>query len=138
MPLMPKRVKYRKHQKARIRGRATRGNSLYFGEYGMLSVSPGLLTSAQIEAARVAITHYLKSRGKVWIKVFPDKAVSKGPAESRMGGGKGDVHHWVAVVPSGRVVFEVGGVESIVAKEALRLASHKLPIKTKIISRIEM
>ncbi|HDD64915.1 MAG TPA: 50S ribosomal protein L16 [Firmicutes bacterium] len=132
---MPKRVKYRKMQRGRTKGRATRGNTVFFGEYGLKVLEPGWLTDAQIEAARVAITHCLKSKGKLWIRVFPDKSVTKKPAESRMGKGKGDVSHWVAVVLPGRILFEIGGVEEDLAKEALRLASYKIPFKTKIVER---
>lgn len=135
MPLMPKRVKYRKAQRGRTKGKASRGNTLFYGDYGLQAIAPGWVTNAQIEAARIAITHYLKSRGKLWIRVFPDKPVTKKPAESRMGKGKGDVSHWVAVVLPGRILYEIGGVSENMAVEALRLASHKLGIKTKIVKR---
>ena len=135
MPLMPKRVKYRKMQKGRCKGKASRGNTLYYGDYGLQVLEPGWLTNAQIEAARLAITHHLKSRGKLWVRVFPDKPVTKKPAESRMGRGKGDVSHWVAVVLPGRILFEIAGVSEDLAVEALRRASHKIPFKSKILIR---
>ena len=133
MPLMPKRTKYRKQQKGRIRGKAARGNKVTDGEYGLQSLELGYITSNQIEAARVAMTRYVKRGGKVWIKIFPDKPITKKPAETRMGSGKGSVEYWVAVVKPGRVLFEMAGVPEDVAREALRLATHKLPIKTKFI-----
>jgi large subunit ribosomal protein L16 len=136
MPLMPKRVKYRKMQKGRTKGKATRGNTLFYGEYGLKILEPGWITAQQIEAARIAITHYLKSKGKLWIRIFPDKPITKKPAESRMGKGKGDVSGWVAVVLPGRIIFEIGGVSKELAKEALRRASHKIPYKSKIVSRV--
>ncbi|MEW9082978.1 50S ribosomal protein L16 [Caldanaerobacter subterraneus] len=136
--LMPKRVKYRKQQRGRIKGNATRGNTLTYGEYGLQALEPGWITATQIEAARVAMTRYIKRGGKVWIKIFPDKPVTKKPAETRMGSGKGSPEFWVAVVKPGRVLFEIGGVSEDVAKEALRLAMHKLPIKTKFLKREEM
>ena len=135
MPLMPKRTKYRKQQKGRIRGKATRGNRVTDGEFGLQSLELGLITSNQIEAARVAMTRYIKRGGKVWIKIFPDKPVTAKPAETRMGSGKGSPEYWVAVVKPGRIMFEMGGVSEEVAKEAMRLASHKLPIKTKFVKR---
>ncbi|MGB9779939.1 50S ribosomal protein L16 [Caldanaerobacter sp.] len=135
--LMPKRVKYRKQQRGRIKGNATRGNTLTYGEYGLQALEPGWITATQIEAARVAMTRYIKRGGKVWIKIFPDKPVTKKPAETRMGSGKGSPEFWVAVVKPGRVLFEIGGVSEDVAKEALRLAMHKLPIKTKFLKREE-
>ena len=135
MPLMPKRVKYRKMQKGRTKGKATSGNTLFYGEYGLKVLEPGWITAQQIEAARIAITHYLKSKGKLWIRIFPDKPITKKPAESRMGKGKGDVAGWVAVVLPGKIIFEIAGVSEGLAKEALRRASHKLPYKTKIVSR---
>lgn len=135
MPLMPKRVKYRKMQKGRRKGKAARGNTLYYGDFGLQILEPGWLTNAQIEAARLAITHHLKSKGKLWIRVFPDKPVTKKPAESRMGKGKGDVSHWVAVVLPGRILFEIAGVSEELAVEALRRASHKIPFRSKILVR---
>ena len=136
--LMPKRVKYRKQQRGRIKGNATRGNTLTYGEYGLQALEPGWITATQIEAARVAMTRYIKRGGKVWIKIFPDKPMTKKPAETRMGSGKGSPEFWVAVVKPGRVLFEIGGVSEDVAKEALRLAMHKLPIKTKFLKREEL
>ncbi|ADL06917.1 50S ribosomal protein L16 [Thermosediminibacter oceani] len=133
--LMPKRVKYRKQQRGTIRGKATRGTEVTYGEYGLQALEPAWITSSQIEAARIAITRYIKRGGKVWIKIFPDKPVTKKPAETRMGSGKGSPEYWVAVVKPGRVLFELAGVSEEVAKEALTLASHKLPIKTKIVKR---
>ncbi len=135
MPLMPKRTKYRKMQKGRNRGKATRGNKVTDGEYGLQAVEAGLITGNQIEAARIAMTRYIKRGGKVWIKVFPDKPISKKPAETRMGKGKGAVEYWVAVVKPGRVMFEIAGVPEDVAREALRLAMHKLSVKTKFVVR---
>ncbi|ABY94050.1 MULTISPECIES: 50S ribosomal protein L16 [Thermoanaerobacter] len=136
--LMPKRVKYRKQQRGRIKGNATRGNTLTYGEYGLQALEPGWITATQIEAARVAMTRFIKRGGKVWIKIFPDKPVTKKPAETRMGSGKGSPEFWVAVVKPGRVLFEIAGVSEEVAKEALRLAMHKLPIKTKFLKREEL
>lgn len=133
--LSPKRVKYRKTHRGRMRGLAQRGNTVAFGEYGIQSLEPCWVTDRQIEAARVALTRYIKRGGKVWIKVFPDKSATKKPAETRMGSGKGSPEYWVAVVRPGRVLFEVAGVEESVAREAMRLASHKLPMKTRFISR---
>ena len=135
MPLMPKRVKYRKMQRGRRKGKATRGNTLYYGDYGLKITEPCWITNNQIESARIAITHHLKSKGKLWIRVFPDKPVTKKPAESRMGKGKGDVSHWVAVVLPGRIIFEIGGVEEEVAFGALGRAAAKLPVKSKIVKR---
>ena len=135
MPLMPKRTKYRKMQKGRNRGKATRGNRVVDGEYGIQSLDAGWITSNQIEAARVAMTRYIKRGGKVWIKIFPDKPITKKPAETRMGSGKGAPEYWVAVVKPGRVLFELAGVPEETAKEALRLAMHKLPVRTKIVTR---
>jgi large subunit ribosomal protein L16 len=132
---MPKRTKYRKMQKGRNRGKATRGNVVNEGEFGLQAVDAGLITANQIEAARIALTRSIKRGGKVWIKVFPNKPISKKPAETRMGKGKGAVEYWVAPVKPGRILFEIAGVAEDVAKEALRLASHKLPIKTKFIAR---
>ena len=133
--LMPKRVKYRRVQRGRMKGKATRGNVINYGEFGLVAQEPGWITSNQIEAARVAMNRYMKRGGKVWIKIFPDKPVTKKPAETRMGSGKGAPEYWVAVVKPGRVLFEMGGIDEGLAKEALRLAGHKLPIKTKIISK---
>ena len=133
--LLPKRVKYRRVQRGRMKGKATRGNFVSYGEYGLQATEPCWLTSNQIEAARVAINRYMKRGGNVWIKVFPDKPVTTKPAETRMGSGKGSPEYWVAVVKPGRVLFEVAGVSEEVAHEALRLASYKLPCKTKIIAR---
>lgn len=133
--LMPKRVKHRKVQRGRMKGKATRGNFLAYGDYGMVALEPAWITSNQIEAARVAMTRYMKRGGKTWIKIFPDKPVSKKPAETRMGSGKGAPEFWVAVVKPGRVLFEIAGVSEEVAREAMRLASHKLPIKTKFVTR---
>ena len=135
MPVMPKRTKYRKMQKGRNRGKATRGNVVNEGEYGLQALEAGLITANQIEAARIAMTRYIKRGGKVWIKIFPDKPITKKPAETRMGSGKGAPEYWVAVVKPGRVLFELAGVPEETAKEALRLAMHKLPVKTKIVTR---
>ncbi|HTU71095.1 MAG TPA: 50S ribosomal protein L16 [Candidatus Baltobacteraceae bacterium] len=135
--LTPKRVKWRKVQRGRMTGRALRGSALTFGEYGLQAMEPCWMTNRQIEAARIAMTRHIKRGGKVWIKVFPDKPVTKKPAEVRMGAGKGNPEFWVAVVRPGRVLFELSGVEPVVAKEALRLAASKLPIETKIVSREE-
>ena len=133
--LLPKRVKYRRVQRGRMKGKATRGNTLAYGEYGLQATEPTWITSNQIEAARVAMTRYTKRGGQVWIKIFPDKPVTAKPAETRMGSGKGSPEYWVAVVKPGRVLFEIAGVSEEIAREALRLASHKLPCKTKIIKR---
>ena len=135
--LMPKRVKYRRMQRGRMTGKATRGNTVAYGEYGLVAEEPGWIKSNQIEAARIAMTRYTKRGGQVWIKIFPDKAVPMRAADSRMGSGKGNPEYWVAVVKPGRVMFEIAGVSEEVAREALRLASHKLPIKTKIVARTE-
>ena len=135
--LMPKRVKHRKVQRGRMKGKAQRGNFLAYGEYGIIATQPGWITSNQIEAARQAMTRHTKRGGQVWIKIFPDKPVTAKPAETRMGSGKGAPEYWVAVIKPGRVLFEIGGVSEDVAREALRLASHKLPVKTKIIAREE-
>lgn len=134
--LVPRRAKFRKQFRGRLSGIATVGNSLAFGEFGLKAQSGGWITSRQLEAARRAIAHYTKRGGRVWIRVFPDKPVSKKPAETRMGGGKGDVFEYVAVVRPGRILFEMGGVEREVVKEALRLASHKLPIKTSLVEKL--
>jgi large subunit ribosomal protein L16 len=130
---MPKRVKHRKEQRGRMRGMAKGGSKLSFGEYGLQSVEPGWVTSKQIEAARVALTRYIKRGGKVWINIFPHKPVTKKPAETRMGSGKGVPDHWVAVVKPGKIMFELAGVSVEIAQEAMRLASHKLAIKTKFV-----
>ena len=135
--LLPKRVKYRRVQRGHMTGKATRGNVVCQGQYGLVALEPAWITSAQIEAARVAMTRYIKRGGKVWIKIFPDKPVTEKPAETRMGSGKGSPEYWVAVVKPGRVMFEIAGVSEEVAREALRLASHKLPVKCKIVKREE-
>ena len=135
--LLPKRVKYRRMQRGRMTGKATRGNTVAYGEYGLVAEEPGWIKSNQIEAARIAMTRYTKRGGQVWIKIFPDKSVTMRAADSRMGSGKGSPEYWVAVVKTGRVMFEIAGVSEEVAREALRLASHKLPIKTKIVARTE-
>ncbi len=132
--LMPKRVKYRKQQRGRMKGKATSGNKISFGEYGLMAVDPGWITARQIEAARVAMTRYIKRGGKIWIRIFPDKPVTKKPAETRMGKGKGAPEYWIAVVKPGRIMFEIAGVPQDQAHEALRLAMHKLPIKCKFVS----
>ena len=133
--LMPKRVKRRKQFRGSMRGKALRGNKITYGKYGIVATEPAWITANQIEAARVAMTRYIKRGGKVWIKIFPDKPVTAQPAETRMGKGKGNLEYWVAVVKPGRVMFEISGVSEEIAKEALRLAVHKLPIKCKIVSR---
>lgn len=133
--LMPKRVKFRRHHRGRMRGLAHRGNELLYGEYGLKAIEPSWISSRQIEAARIAMTRYIKRGGKVWIRIFPDKPVTAKPAETRMGSGKGSPEYWVAVVKPGRVMFELAGVDIETAKEAMRLASHKLPVKTKFVSR---
>ncbi|MCL1913511.1 MAG: 50S ribosomal protein L16 [Eubacteriaceae bacterium] len=133
--LMPKRVKYRKVHRGRMKGKASRGTTLTYGDYGIVALEPGWIKSNQIEAARVAMTRYIRRGGKVWIKIFPDKSVTKKPAETRMGSGKGSPEYWVAVVKPGRVMFELSGVDVDTAREAMRLAQHKLPIKTKFIVR---
>lgn len=133
--LMPKRVKYRRVQRGRMRGKASRGNFVAYGDYGMVATEPCWITANQIEAARVAMNRYMKRGGQVWIKIFPDKPVTKKPAETRMGSGKGAPEFWVAVVKPGRVLFEIAGVDEATAREAVRLASHKLPCKTKFIAR---
>ena len=135
MPLMPKRTKHRKVQKGRIRGKATRGTRVTDGEYGIQALEAAQITSNQIEAARIAMTRYIKRGGKVWIKIFPDKPITRKPAETRMGKGKGAPEFWVAVVKPGRVMFELAGVPEETAREALRLASMKLPVKTKFVAR---
>jgi large subunit ribosomal protein L16 len=136
--LMPKRVKYRKQQRGRRRGKAYRGCEINFGEFGLKALEPAWLTNKQIEAARVALTRRIKRGGKVWICIFPDKPVTVKPAETRMGKGKGAPDHWVAVVKPGRILFELEGVNSELAKEALTLAAHKLPIKTKFVTRTQV
>jgi len=136
--LMPKRVKYRKAHRGRMKGRAYRGAEVSFGEFGLQALEPAWITSRQIEAARRAIVRHVKRAGKVWIRIFPDKPVTKKPAETRMGSGKGAVDHWVAVVKPGRILFEIAGVREDVAREAFRLASHKLPIKTQFVAREEL
>ena len=133
--LMPKRVKRRKQQRGRMTGKATRGNTISYGEYGIVATEPCWITSNQIEAARIAMTRHTKRGGKVWIKIFPHKPVSKKPAETRMGSGKGSPEYWVAVVKPGRVMFELAGIPEENAREALRLASHKLPCKVKIVKK---
>ena len=134
--LMPKRVKFRRVQRGRLKGKATRGNVLAYGEYGLVATEPAWITSQQIEAARIAMTRYIRRGGNVWIKIFPDKPITEKPAETRMGSGKGSPEYWVAVVKPGRIMFEMGGVSEPVAKEAMRLAAHKLPIKCKFISGV--
>ena len=136
--LLPKRVKYRRVHRGRMTGKATRGNKVTYGEYGLVALEPAWITSNQIEAARVAMTRYTKRGGQVWIKIFPDKPVTQKPAETRMGSGKGSPEYWVAVVKPGRVMFEIAGVSEETAREALRLASYKLPIKSKIVKREEL
>ena len=136
--LLPKRVKYRRQQRGRLTGKALRGNKINYGEYGLVALEPSWITSNQIEAARIAMTRYTKRGGLVWIKIFPDKPITEKPAETRMGSGKGSPEYWVAVVKPGRGMFEIAGVPEDVAKEALRLASHKLPIKTKIAKREDL
>ena len=129
--LMPKRVKFRRVQRGRLKGKASRGNTVTNGNYGLMALEPAWITSNQIEAARIAMTRYIKRGGKVWIKIFPDKPITEKPAETRMGSGKGSPEYWVAVVKPGRIMFEMDGVNEEVAREAMRLAGHKLPIKTK-------
>ena len=136
--LLPKRVKYRRVHRGRMKGVATRGNKVSNGEYGLQTLEPAWITSNQIEAARVAMTRYIKRGGKVWIKIFPDKPVTAKPAETRMGSGKGTLEYWVAVVKPGRVMFEIAGVSEEIAREALRLAMHKLPCKCKIIAKADV
>ena len=135
--LMPKRVKFRRVQRGRLKGKASRGTELSNGLYGLIATEPAWITSNQIEAARIAMTRYIRRGGKVWIKIFPDKPITEKPAETRMGSGKGSPEYWVAVVKPGRILFEMDGVAEEVAKEAMRLAGHKLPIKTKFISKAE-
>ena len=135
--LLPKRVKYRKQQRGRMKGMATRGNKVAYGEYGLAALEPSWITSQQIEAARIAMTRYIKRGGQVWIKIFPDKPVTSKALGTRMGSGKGTPDHWVAVVKPGRVMFEIAGVSEEVAREAMRLAMHKLPIKCKFVTKAE-
>ena len=136
--LLPKRVKYRRQQRGRLKGTASRGNTITYGSYGLVATEPAWITSNQIEAARIAMTRYIKRGGKVWIKIFPDKPVTAKPAETRMGSGKGTLEYWVAVVKPGRVMFEIAGVPEETAREALRLAMHKLPLKCKVVSRADL
>lgn len=131
--LLPKRVKYRRVHRGRLTGKAMRGNTVTYGDYGLQATEPAWISSRQIEAARIAMTRYIKRGGQVWIKIFPDKPITQKPAETRMGSGKGSPEYWVAVVKPGRVMFEIGGVSEELAREAFRLASHKLPIKTKFV-----
>lgn len=135
--LLPKRVKHRKVQRGRMKGQAKGANTVHFGDYGLQALEPGWITNRQVEAARVAITRHIRRGGKVWISIFPDKPVTKKPAETRMGSGKGAPEEWVAVVKPGRIMFELAGVDEETAKEAMRLATHKLPIKTKFAKREE-
>ena len=135
--LLPKRVKYRRQQRGRMKGKALRGNTVTYGEYGLQALEPCWITSTQIEAARIAMTRYIKRGGQVWIKIFPDKPVTEQPAETRMGAGKGSPEYWVAVVKPGRVMFEISGVPEDLAREAMRLAAHKLPIKCKFVKKEE-
>ena len=136
--LMPKRVKYRRVQRGRLKGKASRGNTLAYGQYGLVALEPAWITSQQIEAARIAMTRYIRRGGNVWIKIFPDKPITEKPAETRMGSGKGSPEYWVAVVKPGRIMFEMGGVSEPVAKEAMRLAANKLPIKCKFVIKEEL
>ena len=136
--LLPKRVQHRKQHRGRMKGRAMRGNRVAHGQFGLVALEPSWITNRQIEAARIAMTRYIKRGGKVWIKIFPDKPVTTKPAETRMGSGKGTLEYWVAVVKPGRVLFEIAGVPEEVAKEALRLATHKLPCKCKVVSRADL
>lgn len=136
--LVPKRVKHRKQHRGRLTGKAIRGSSLAFGEFGLQALEPAWITNRQIEAARIAMTRYIKRGGKVWIKIFPDKPVTAKPAETRMGSGKGSPEYWVAVVKPGRILFELSGVDEEIAREAMRLAAHKLPIQTKFVKREEV
>ncbi len=135
--LMPKRVKYRRVQRGRLKGKAMRGNTVSNGDYGLVALEPAWITSNQIEAARIAMTRYIKRGGQVWIKIFPDKPITEKPAETRMGSGKGSPEYWVAVVKPGRVMFEMEGVTEEIAREAMRLAAHKLPIKCKFVKKEE-
>ena len=133
--LLPKRVKYRRVHRGRMKGTATRGNTVTYGDYGLQALEPAWITSNQIEAARIAMTRYIKRGGQVWIKIFPDSPITEKPAETRMGSGKGSPEYWVAVVKPGRVMFEIGGVPENLAREAMRLAAHKLPVKCKFIAK---
>jgi len=135
---MPKKVKYRRVQKGRIKGRATRGDKISFGDYGLKALEAGWITDRQIEAARIAMTRHIKRGGKIWIRMFPDKPITKKPAETRMGSGKGAPDHWVAVVKPGRILYEIQGVSEQMAREAMRLAAQKLPIKVKFVTRADM
>lgn len=135
--LLPKRVKHRKQQRGRLTGKAKRGTQIHYGDYGLMSIEPGWITNRQIEAARIAMTRYIKRGGKVWINIFPHKPVTKKPAETRMGSGKGAPEYWVAVVKPGRIMFELAGVSEPVAREAMRLAAHKLPMGTRFVTREE-
>ena len=135
--LMPKRVKYRRVQRGRLKGKASRGNKVTNGEYGLVALEPAWITANQIEAARIAMTRYIRRGGQVWIKIFPDKPITEKPAETRMGSGKGSPEYWVAVVKPGRVMFEIGGVDEALAREAMRLAANKLPIKCQFITKAE-
>ncbi len=135
--LQPKKVKFRKKQKGRITGKATSGNVLSFGSYGLQALESGWITDRQIEAARIAMTRYIKRGGRIWIRMFPDKPITKKPAETRMGKGKGNPEYWVAAIRTGRMLYEMEGVESSVAREAFRLASHKLPIKTRFVEQVK-
>ena len=136
--LLPKRVKHRRVQRGRLKGKATRGNKIAYGDFGLVALEPAWITSNQIEAARIAMTRYIKRGGKVWIKIFPDKPITEKPAETRMGSGKGSPEYWVAVVKPGRVMFEIAGVDKELAQEAMRLAANKLPIKCKFVTKEEM
>lgn len=136
--LLPKRVKYRRVQKGRLKGQASRGTTVTYGDFGLQALEPSWITSNQIEAARIAMTRYIKRGGQVWIKIFPDKPISKKPAETRMGKGKGAPEYWVAVVKPGRIMFEIGGVDEELAREAMRLAANKLPVKCKFVTKQEM
>lgn len=135
--LMPKRVKFRRQQRGRMTGRATRGNTITYGEFGIQALEPAWITSNQIEAARIAMTRFTKRGGQVWIKIFPHKPITEKPAETRMGSGKGSPEYWVAVVKPGRILFEIGGISEEAAREAMRLAMHKLPIKCKFVKKAE-
>ena len=135
--LLPKRVKHRRVQRGRLKGKATRGNKVNYGDFGLQALEPAWITSRQIEAARIAMTRHIKRGGKVWIKIFPDKPITEKPAETRMGSGKGSPEYWVAVVKPGRVLFEIAGVDEELAREALRLAANKLPIKCKFVTKEE-
>ncbi|MBS1260793.1 MAG: 50S ribosomal protein L16 [Calditrichaeota bacterium] len=136
--LAPKRVKHRKVHRGRMRGMAQRGNRVSFGQFGIMAVTPGWINSRQIESARIAMTRHIKRGGKVWIRIFPDKPVTKKPAEVRMGKGKGNPEYWVAVVKPGRIMFELGGVDEALARSALTRAMHKLPVKTRLVTRLEV